>query len=217
MRKDHDLQKRVLEQLDFDPAIDSSHIGVTAHDGIVTISGHVPSYRHKVRAEAAVGLVKGVSGVVDELVVELPGQSETPDEIVARRAYDRLAHNADVPLDRIHLSVTDGIVTLRGDVDWDFQRAAAAYDLHQLRCVRGVRSEVTIRPPLEGIVAAEGVHRALARCGFADNGKIDVQTIGSEVRLLGEATSWNERRLAEEAAWSLPGVSRVDNRITVNW
>lgn len=216
MRKDHELQKRVLEQLDFDPAIDSSHIGVAAHDGIVTLTGHVPSYRHKVRAAAAAGIVKGVDGVVDALTVELPGHRETPDEIVARRAHERLAHNADVPIERIHLSVADGVVTLRGDVDWEFQRAAAANDLHQLGCVRGVRNEVTIKPPVEAIEASESVRRALTRCGFGSD-TIDVRTVGSEVRLSGAVTSWSERRLAEEAAWSLPGVSQVDNRITVNW
>lgn len=217
MRKDHDLQKRVLEQLDFDPAIDSSHVGVAARDGIVTLTGHVPSYRHKVRAEAAASLVKGVCGVVDELTVELPGHCETPDEIVARRAYERLSNNSDVPPDRIHVSVTDGVVTLRGSVDWDFQRASAVYDLHQLRCVRSVRSEITIRPPVDAEVVSEGIHQALSRMGFENAAGIGVQTSGSEVRLTGQVPSWNERRRAEEAAWSLPGVSHVDNRITVNW
>jgi osmotically-inducible protein OsmY len=217
MRTDHELQKKVLEQLDYDPAINASHVGVVAREGIVTLSGHVSSYSEKMKAEAAAGLVRGVKGVVDTLTVELPGHCDTPDETVVRRAYERLAHNSNVPPDRIHISVSEGVVTLRGDVDWEFQRAAAAYDLQHLRCVRGVRNEVTIRPPVEAAVASEGVHRALSRLGFENDDKIDVQARGSEIRLCGQVTSWSERRLAEEAAWSLPGVSHVDNRLTVNW
>lgn len=217
MRQDHELQKAVLEQLDFDPAINASHIGVTARDGIVTLSGHVPSYSDRVRAEAAVGLVKGVKGVVDELTVELPGHCETPDEIVARRAHDRLAHNANVPADRIRVSVSDGTVTLRGDVDWEFQRAAAAYDVQQLNCVRGLRNEITIKPAVEAEVVSDSIRQALLRLGIEDGAKIEVQCSGSEVSLSGVVPSWTERRLAETAAWSLPGVSHVNNRITVNW
>jgi osmotically-inducible protein OsmY len=216
MRKDHELQKAVLEQLDFDPAINSSHIGVAVHEGVVTLSGHVPSLGEKVRAETTAGLVKDVKAVVDALTVELPGHCDTPDEVVARRAHERLMSNKNVPRDRIHLSVSEGTVTMRGDVDWEFQRAAALYDLQQLNCVRGVRNEVKIKPPVEAALVTERIHDALTRLGLNSSGGIDVRTKGSDIALSGSATSWQEKRLAENVAWSLPGVSHVENHITVS-
>lgn len=215
MRKEHELQRAVLEQLDFDPAVNSSHIGVAVRDGVVTLSGHVPSYGDKARAEVAAGLVKGVKAVVDELTVELPGHCETPDEIVARRAYERLATNRHVPVDRIHLSVHEGTVTMRGDVDWEFQRAAAVADLQQLNCIKGVRNEVTIKPPIDAVVVSDTIRDALARLGLNSGDNIEVLAKGSDIALTGRVTSWQERRLAESVAWSLPGVSHVNNRITV--
>ena len=216
MRKEHDLQKAVLEQLDFEPSINASHLGVAVRDGVVTLSGHVPSLAEKAKAEAAACLVKGVKAVVDEITVELPGHCETPDEVVARRAYERLATNKNVPIDRIHLSVAEGVVTMRGDVDWQYQRAAAVADLEQLNCVRGVRNQVTIKPPVKVDIVVERIHEALARLGLNSAGAIEVKTQGSDVALSGYATSWQEKRLAENVAWSLPGVSHVENRITVN-
>jgi osmotically-inducible protein OsmY len=216
MRKDHELQKAVLEQLDFEPAINSSHIGVAVRDGVVTLGGHVPSFSDKMRAEASAGLVKGVKAVVDEIIVELPGRCDTPDEIVARRAYDRLMSNNKVPVDRIHLSVEDGVVTMRGDVDWEYQRAAAFDDLQHLDCVRGLRNQVDIKPPIEVRLISQRIHEALERLGLNSWDKIKVTTRGSDVELSGEVTSWQERRLAENVAWSLPGVSHVVNGITVN-
>lgn len=216
MRKDHELQKAVLEQLDFDPAINASHIGVAVHDGIVTLSGHVPSTSDKSRAETTAGFVAGVKAVVDDLVVELPGHCETPDEQIAARAWERLASNKNVPVERVRISVKDGVVTLRGDVDWEFQRAAALYDLQQLNCVRGVHNEVAIKPPIEAAIVDKRIHEALERLGLNTRGGIEVKTRGSIVALSGAAASWHEKRLAENVAWSLPGVSHVENNITVN-
>jgi osmotically-inducible protein OsmY len=216
MRKDHELQKAVLEQLDFDPAINSSHVGVAVRDGVVTLNGHVPSLSDKTRAETSAGMVKGVKAVVDEITVELPGHCETPDEVVARRAYERLSSNSKVPIDRVHMSVEDGIVTVRGNVDWEYQRAAALYDLQHLNCVRGIRNQLTIRPAVEGIVVSDRIHAALERLGLNSGSRIKVETNGSDVALFGAVNSWQEKRLAETVAWSLPGVSHVLNSITVN-
>jgi osmotically-inducible protein OsmY len=215
MRKDHALQRAVLEHLDFDPAINSSHIGVSVHEGVVTLNGHVPSIGDKARAETAAGLVGGVKAVVDELTVELGDRPYTPDETLARRAFERLASNSKVPPDRIHLSVDDGIIILRGDVDWDFQRAAAVSDINQMHGVRGVRNEVTIRPPIQAELVSSRIRDALERMGLSTAGGIEIAVTGSEIALCGVATSWREKQLAESVAWSLPGVSSVRNHLTI--
>ena len=215
MRKDHDVQKAVLEQLDFDPAINASHIGVAVRDGVVSLSGHVPSLAERARAETAAGQVHGVRAVVGDLKVELAGHCESPDEIVAQRAYERLASNTMVPLDRVHLSVKDGAVTLRGDVDWQYQREAALTDLRHLNCVREIHDEIVIKPPVKADAVKVRIREAMARLGIPSASSIVVDTRGSDIELTGNVGSWHEKGLAESIAWSVPGVSHVHNHLTV--
>lgn len=215
MREDHKLQAAVQSRLDLDPAINSSHIGVTAREGVVTVSGHVPSLQERSSAERAAGQVKGVKAVVNELAVELSGVNRTPDEQIAERAYARLASNVSVPLDRLHLAVKDGTVTLHGDVDWHFQLKAAIDDLELLEGVREIRSDAQIRPPVQAEQVREKIKQALARIAPLDAERIGVTAEGSKVTLSGEVTSWHEKGLAESTAWCVPGVSQVTNQITV--
>ena len=213
MNSDHRLQKAVIEQLDFDPSINSSHIGVTARDGIITLSGHVPSFGERRAAEAAAGTVKGVKVVIDQLAVEIPAHRQTSDEEVAERAYARLASNLSVPLDRIHLSVENGVVTLRGDVTWHYQRLAAEEDLHKLDCVRGVNNDVMIKSPVEPEKVHEKIHEALARIAPIEADNIEVSAEGGRVTLIGTVNSWHEKGLVESAVWSVPGVTEIVDRI----
>lgn len=215
MREDHNLQSAVQARLDLDPAINSSHIGVSASNGIVTISGHVPSLNEWSAVERAAGQVKGVKAVVNAMSVELAGEGRTSDEQIAARAYSRLASNALVPRDRLHIAVQDGIVTLHGDVDWHFQLRAAINDLELLKGVRQIRTDAQIRPPVEATEVHEKVREALARIAPLDAERIAVHCVGSAVTLTGEVTSWHEKGLAESAAWCVPGVAQVTNKITV--
>jgi osmotically-inducible protein OsmY len=215
MREDHKLQAAVQSRLDLDPAINSSHIGVTAREGVVTVTGHVPSLQERSSAERAAGQVKGVKAVVNELAVEPPGLSQTPDEQIAERAYARLASNVSVPLDRLHLAVKDGTVTLHGDVDWHFQLQAAIDDLELLEGVREIRSDAQIRPPVQAEQVREKIKQALAMIAPLDAERIGVTAEGSKVTLSGEVTSWHEKGLAESTAWCVPGVSKVTNQIIV--
>lgn len=216
MRDDHNLQKTVLEHLDCDPSVNSSHIGVAARDGVVTLMGHVPSVGEKRVAVTIAGQVKGVRAVVDEIVVELPGQFETADEIVAERAHGRLTSNKAVPADRVHLSVEQGVVTLRGEVDWPYQRAAAEEDLLHLDCIRELRNEISVKPPVATESVRERIEEALTRIGAISSDSIRVAANGSRVTLSGSANSWHEKMLAENAAWSVAGVSEVTNEINVD-
>ena len=215
MRNDHQLQNAVLEHLDCNPCINSSHIGVVARDGVVTLTGHVPSFGEKRAAEVAAGQVKGAKAIVDQIVVELPGCCQTTDEQLAERAYARLASNVAVPIERIQISVEEGAVTLRGDVEWQYQRQAAVDDLQHLGCVREVRNEIVIKPPVKPEQVREKICEALSRIGPIDAGNVDIKAEGSRVTLFGTVNSWHERGLAESAAWSVPGVTEVVDDLVV--
>ena len=215
MRENHRLQAAVLDQLDFDPAIDSSRIGVSVQEGVVTLSGHVPSFIDKARAETAAGMVRGIKAVVDDIRVDLPGHCETPDEITAKRAYERLASNVTVPIDRIHINVKDGVITLRGDVDWKYQCDAAVADLRHLNCVREIRNDVRVVPPMPASEVGNRIQKAMERLGLQSAPNVSVDARGSNVVLTGTVLSWREKDVAESVAWSVPGVSRVENRLVV--
>jgi osmotically-inducible protein OsmY len=215
MRDDHNLKAAVLEHLDIDPSVNSSHIGVAVRNGVVTLSGHVPSVGEKRSAVIVACQVKGVRAVVDELLVELPSKCETADEIVADRVSSRLESNKAVPTDRVRVSVEKGVVTLRGDVDWPFQREAAEQDLLHLDCIRELRNEIGIKPPVAAESISERIEGALDRIGAIRNDTIQVAADGSRVTLSGTANSWHEKDLAERAAWSVPGVASVVNEIDV--
>jgi osmotically-inducible protein OsmY len=215
MRLDHRLQRDVVESLDYDPAINCSHIGVAVRDGIVTLFGHVPSIAEKRAAALSTGQVKGVKAVIDDIVIELPGSCQTSDEIVAERAYSRLTTNRSVPISRIHLEVKDSVVTLRGDVDWQYQRLEAEADLHKLDCISAIRNELTVKPAVKSALVQSKVHDALARLSPLDAENIKIETDGSAVTLTGAVTSWHEKQLAENAVWSVPGVTSVANRVAV--
>lgn len=215
MRNDHNLQAAVSERLDFHPAINSSHVGVAVRDGVVTLTGRVPSLVERALAEQVAGEVKGVKAVINEMSVEFAGMSHTPDEVLAEQAYARLASNVSIPKDRLHLAVKDGTITLHGDVDWPFQLQAAMRDLAHLSGVREVRSDAQIRPPVKPERVREKILQAFAQLSPLDAERIAVAVDGSEVVLSGDVTSWHEKGVAESAVWSVPGVSKVMNKITV--
>jgi osmotically-inducible protein OsmY len=215
MREDHKLQAAVLERLDMNPAINASHIGVAARDRIVTLAGHVPSLLERALAERVAGEVKGVKAVINQVVVELPGFSQTADEKLATQAYSRLVSNVSVPNERLHLAVKDGAITLHGDVDWPFQLQAAVQDLERLTGVREVLSDVQIRPPVKPERVQEKIQQAFAQLSPLDAQRITVTVDGSEVVLTGDVTSWHERGLAESSVWCVPGVSKVTNNLSV--
>ena len=164
MREDHKLQAAVQAHLDLDPAINSSHIGVSAREGIVMISGHVPSLLERSAAERAAGQVKGVRAVINELVVELPGLNRTSDEQIAERAYARLASNVSVPLDRLHLAVKDGRITVAGtDRSLTFRDVARAVYLEMGRIPSNQREELSATRTYDPVfgTAATAAHIAV--------------------------------------------------------
>jgi osmotically-inducible protein OsmY len=206
----------VLEALDYDPTIDCSHIGVSVRDRIVTLSGHVASNGEKSAAAVVAGRVKGVRAVIDDLLLELPGRVQTADEALAERCYAQLADNSSVPSDRIHLSVCEGIVTLRGNVDHGFQRDLAATCIGKASGVRGLANELTVKPPVHADAVRRKVREILTPISAINASRIDVETQGSHVTLRGRVNSWHERGLAESAVWSVPGVTGLDDLIVVD-
>ena len=212
---DLELKKAVESELNFEPSINAAEIGVAAKDGIITLSGSVPSYWEKMAAERAAARVSGVKAVVNEVEVHLPGSSERTDEDIARAALNALQWNVLIPLDRIKVKVSKGWVTLEGMVDWQFQKTAAEKAVRKLIGVKGVIDLIELKPSVSKGEVKAAIEGALKRLAEIDANKIKVETEDGKVVLSGTVRSWFEREEAERAAWAAPGVRTVEDRIAV--
>ena len=204
-----------MAELGWEPSIDAAHIGVAANAGVVTLTGYVQSFPQKVVAERAAARVKGVKAVAGEIAVKLRDDVRRGDENIARAAVERLVWDATVPPDAVEIKVEKGWVTLNGEVDWQFQKEAAAQAVRTLIGVVGVSNQIEIKPTVNADDVGQNIMRALHRTWFYDPNTIKVSAQGGKIKLTGQVTTWNARDLAGATAWSAPGATFVENEIAV--
>lgn len=215
MTEELKLHQRVIDELEFDPALNAAHIGVSVRGNVVTLTGHVETFAEKFAAERAARRVKGVAAVAQEIEVHLADDKKTADDEIAQRAVKLLQWDVAVPSDGIAVKVEHGIVTLTGSVAWAFQRAEAEYDVRKLGGVKGVINSITIRPTVRAEDVRSELAAAFERNADVEAGRVKVDVHGGRVVLSGMVGSWAEREAAEHAAWSVSGVSAVEDRITI--
>jgi osmotically-inducible protein OsmY len=216
MRSDSDIRRDVEDELRWDPQIDATDIAVSVKNGVVTLAGFVRSYMQKYQAEADAKRVAGVVAVANDLEVRLPGVDERPDPDIAREAVDRIKSELPFAWDRTRVVVKSGWVTLEGEVEWNYQRERAEDAVRRVRGVKGITNFIEVKPRVAPSEIRRKIEEALRRAAEIDASRITVETVGSEVILRGTVRSWAERQEAERAAWSAPGVARVDNRIIIS-
>jgi osmotically-inducible protein OsmY len=213
---DKELQAAVIRELEWDPRIDTAHIGVSAKEGAVTLTGHVRSYPEKLAAVRAAERVYGVKAVADEIKVKLPGSSHRDDSTLAEEIARELSWNSLVP-DTVDAEVRNGFVTLRGDVAWSFERDAAERAVRNVIGVTGVSNLIVVKPRAKPTPSEveQRVAEAIKRMADLDSRSIWATTTNGTVHLHGTVHTFYEKQLAENAAKSAPGVAEVDNEIAV--
>jgi len=216
MRTDSDIKRDVEEELRWDPDIKSEDIAVAVKNGVVALTGFVRSYGQKLQAEADAKRVAGVVGVANDIEVRLPSVDQRPDPDLARDAVAAIRANLPYSADAIKVIAKNGWLTLEGDVEWNYQRERAEESVRRIKGVRGVINSIQVRPRATPSEVKRKIEEAFRRNAEIDASHITVEANGSEVILHGTVRSWAERREAERAAWAAPGVTKVDNRITIS-
>ncbi|KAF3890153.1 MULTISPECIES: BON domain-containing protein [Nostocales] len=213
---DEEIQKDVLNELKWDSRVQSTEIGVAVKDGVVTLTGWVDSFYKRWAAEEAAHRVRGVLAVANDIEVRLPVSAERTDADIAAAAIHALEWDAGVSIDNLDVTVSKGWVTLRGVVEWEYQKHDAERVVRRLKGVKGVTNLLTIKPRVSPSELKQKIEQALVRSAETDALRIAVEVEGSKVILRGAVRSWAERQEAERAAWSAPGITSVENRIAIS-
>jgi osmotically-inducible protein OsmY len=216
MSNDSQLQSSVLAELKWRPSVDSAHIGVTADDGIVTLTGQVHHYAEKLAAEDAAKEVFGVKGIANDIKVETAGSLTRSDKDIAEAAADALKWDYEVPDDKVKVVVKEGWVTLSGNVDWQYQKDAAYRCVRYLLGVVGVTNNVSIKPSTKWIDVKTKIEDAFRRNADLDERRISVVTNDGRVTLTGTVRNWSERNAAVSGAWAAPGVTWVEDDLVIS-
>jgi osmotically-inducible protein OsmY len=217
MKPDLKLKQDVLAQLDFDPSVNPAHIGVTAQDGVVTLTGTVETLAEKFSAVKIAERVKGVRGLADEIEVKLSNLHQRSDTDIAEAALALFKWDWVLPPEGITVKVQRGWVTLEGSVFWEYQRRKAHQLINNMIGVAGVSNNLKLKPHLQPNAIETDIRHAFERHAALDSQRVKVEIVGGKVTLTGNLPSWFERDEAVHAAWSAPGVTEVKNQIVIDY
>jgi len=215
-RSNKDLRTRVLDELDWEPSIDSADIGIAVKNGVVTLSGHVPTYAQKRTAERAMMRLSGVKGVANEIKVRLPAEHKRSDAALAQTALKAIERNLQIPADSVKVKVDTAWITLDGVVHWDYQRRRAERAVRYLMGVRGVSNRLRVKERATPGDLRARIRRALERRIDAESKRVSVSVDGDTVILTGTVPSWTDRDDIENAVWAAPGIAKVENKLKVS-
>jgi len=215
MNVDNLLKKSIQAELEWEPSIDPADIGIAVENGVVTLTGHVANYAQKIAVEKTVKRLKGVRGIAQNIEVRPYPSTSDSDDVVAQRVINLLDWDVTLPKGAVKARVAHGYVTLSGNVEWAYQRFAAAQGIKNVKGVRGVINEITVKPHVAPANIKKRIEAALERQAEVEASGIRVTVDGGKVRLDGKVPTWRDRDVIERAAWTAPGVMSVEDHVTI--
>jgi VCBS repeat-containing protein len=216
-KSDTEIKTDVLAELQFEPSVKVTDIGVLVQEGVVTLNGFATSYGEKWNAVRAAKRVAGVRAVADDIIIKMMDSQFRSDGDIALAVANRMDWSTVVPKGAIEVSVRDGQVTLEGQLEWWYQKDSAEKALQHLAGVKGLTNLITLKPAQVASDTTTTIYTAFERNFLLDARKIQVEATGNKVVLRGTVRNNDEREEAERVAWSAPGVCSVDNQIQVKW
>ena len=217
MKSNQELQTDVQNAIKWEPLLHAAEIGVTAKDGVVSLTGVVDSYTKKMEAENAAKKVIGVKAVVEKIEVKFPSTWSKSNAEIANEVLIALNSNWSVPKDKVTVKVEDGWVTLEGDLPWNYQKEAAKSAVNHLMGVKGVSNNINIKSESHDVIEKKDVENAIGRSWSVDDNDIHVSVSGTTVTLTGTVNSWHQRDEAGRLAWNTPGIWYVKNQLVVDY
>ncbi|MEO6883907.1 MAG: BON domain-containing protein [Bacteroidia bacterium] len=217
MKNNSELQTDVQNAIKWEPLLNAAEIGVTAKDGVVSLTRVVDSYVKKMEAENAAKKVIGVKALVEKIEVKFPSAWTRTNNEIAKEVLSALKSNWTLPNDKLTVIVEDGWVTLEGELPWNYQREAAKNAVNYLSGVKGVTNNIKIKSESHDVIDQEEIEDAIARSWSVDDNDIQVKVSGTTVTLYGSVTSWYQKEEAERIAWKTSGIWHVKNELVVDY
>lgn len=218
MKTNEELQRAVLDAIKWEPLLNAAEIGVTAKDGVVTLTGVVNSFAKKAEAEMAAKKVVGVKAVVEKIELKFATDwVKKDDNDIANEVINAIRWNWKIPNDKVKIKVENGWITLNGELTWNFQREALEKSVKDLLGVTGVTNNITIKAESHDKIEKTKIIEALNRNWSINTKNIDVNVNGTKVTLSGSVNSWYQKDEAERIAWNTPGIWSLDNKLTVEY
>ncbi len=217
MKSNEELQKDVMDAIKWEPLLKAAEIGVTAKDGVVTLSGIVNNYSKKAEAEHAAKNVSGVNAVVEKIEIKFDSNETKNDNILAEEIVTSLKSKWDIPDNKVKVKVENGWITLDGELHWNYQKQSAIRSINSISGITGITNNIVIKSEIHDGIEKKDIELALLRNWAIDDSDIKVSVEDNVVNLSGKVDSWYQKDEAGRIAWNAPGVSKVRNEIIVDF
>jgi osmotically-inducible protein OsmY len=217
MKSNEELQKDVMDAIKWEPLLNAAEIGVTAKDGVVTLSGIVNNYSKKAEAEHAAKNVSGVNAVVEKIEIKFDSNEKKNDNNLADEIVHSLKSKWDIPDNKIKVKVENGWITLDGELHWNYQKQTAVRSINSISGITGITNNIVIKSEIHDGIEKKDIELALLRNWAIDDSDIKVSVEDNVVNLSGKVDSWYQKDEAGRIAWNAPGVSKVRNEIIVDF